>query len=103
MQHFGFYLRAASTKFSKRQEIVTGPRPPGTGDIKEAFFIISSVFTSPFGEPTSITTAPSLTSSLPIIPGEPVALIKISAFLACPVKSPLEGAPPSTAELGAGN
>jgi len=66
-------------KFSKRQCIVIGPTPPGTGERKETLSKTSLVLISPLGAPTSITTEFSLTKSLPIIPGSPVALIRISA------------------------
>ena len=78
--------RAAVTVFSNRQAIVIGPTPPGTGVIAPATSIAASNITSPTRRPsgrrlipTSITVAPGLIQSPPIISARPVAAIKMSA------------------------
>ena len=70
--------------------IVIGPTPPGTGVIAPATSFTSSYSTSPLSLPfssgvlpTSITTAPSLTSSFVTSPGRPTALTMTSASLRC--------------------
>src|SRR5205085_10268305 len=82
--------QAASQELSKRQPLVLGPTPPGTGVIAPATALTEAKSTSPTIRlrpsgsaagliPTSVTVAPRLPQSADPTPGRPSAAMSLSA------------------------